>query len=58
MEKKIIKGNGANGPGFINYPSLQLSILLSDDSKYIFSTKENLKLDDIVKELNKKISIN
>lgn len=56
IEKKVIKGDGANGPGYIDFPNLQLSILLSDGSKYIFSTKENLKLDDIEKELSKKLA--
>lgn len=56
IEKKVIKGDGANGPGFIDFPSLKISIFLFDDSRYIFSTKENLNLVEIEKKLSRELT--
>ena len=56
IDKKVIKGSGASGPGFIEQPSFQLSILLENKKKFIFSTKENLNLQEVERELSNKIS--
>jgi len=55
LNVKVIKGDGGSGPGYIEFPELRLSIITTNDKKYIFSSKQNSQLQEIEVEINRKI---